>query len=106
LREQILEVLSGVKEKIAVGWHKGSAHNRDISKVCVGFAITLEEAKRKFSYDIFAQTIKILLTVTNCSEQEHMISFHNDDCINSQAEALDWIDRAIKYTKENVDEFV
>jgi len=35
-----------------------------------------------------------------------MIPFHNDECINSQAEALDWIDRAIKYTKENVDEFV
>lgn len=86
------------KELIARGWTQGVSRRMD--GVCVWWAV-VETQTGLFRYDAVAVAAVAALSDTRECPGCRSVPYHNDTCLSSHVEVLDWFDRAIRRAKEH-----
>jgi len=98
MSDDVVSLLQRAKETIAAGWGQGD-YEPEPGLVCASKAIQVGAAYPiQDQYDMGVALAKTM----NCDSpgRRHNIPHHNDYCLRTQADALDWFDRAIAYAKE------
>jgi hypothetical protein len=99
--------LQEAKEHLAQGWCRRVLNRPTPSgqEVCALGALVAAAGSRRELMDAVTPAKRALLASMACSSSRHpdkqaLISGHNDLCLKTQADALDWFDRAIRHAKD------
>jgi hypothetical protein len=105
--DSAVTLLQAAKEKIAEGWCRGT-----LSRVVAGHrercasGALMSARTRHTSYVVWHVAQQALLATVTCQawalHNRTSIAGHNDQCVQTQVEALDWFDRAIAHVKASV----
>jgi hypothetical protein len=103
MNDVVVELLQEAKERIAAGWCQlalQKVYPDGTVEVCALGAFRRQDGQ-------FYKALEALHATLNCRRNHgsrHCASMsvvdHNNLCLRSQVEALDWFERAIRYAKE------
>lgn len=98
MNDAVVTVLQKAKERIAEGWCQHTAYR--LNQVCAWAALGVPYSLGLDQGAEFVAAVNILAAARDCPDCRS-IPYHNDKCITSQVEALDWFERAIRLAKEH-----
>lgn len=99
MNDLTVTMLQQGKERIAQGWVQGRTsdglgHYCAVGALCVSTTGPYDDWR-----GAFIEALESLRETTGCGVR-HAATTHNDKCLSSQADVLDWFDRAIVWAKD------